>query len=111
FQADFVYGNQKVDGIPEQSVLVSRSMVIDDRLCEKLVVTNFHTQPVNVELAIVFDTDFSDMFEVRGAKRPQRGTLQSVRTSNLRDARAGKRLAFSYRGLDGSVMRSTIDLR
>lgn len=113
FQAEFVYGNQKVDGIPEQSVLIARSLVIADRFCEKLVVTNFHTQAVDVEIAIVFDTDFADMFEVRGAKRPERGSLKPRRITRLggRRSSAGKRLSYSYRGLDGSVMRSAIDIR
>lgn len=111
FQAEFVYGNQKVDGIPEQSVLIARSLVIADRFCEKLVVTNFHTRAVDVEIAIVFDTDFADMFEVRGAKRPARGTLNRRRVRSLGGAQSGKRIACSYRGIDGSVMRSAIDIR
>ena len=78
FQAEFVYGNPKVDDLPEQSVLVTRSVVIEDRLSEKLVVTNYHSKDVDVEIAIVFDSDFADMFEVRGAKRPARGSMETV---------------------------------
>ena len=126
FQADFVYGNPKVGDLPEQCVLVSRSIVIEDRLCEKLVVTNYHTKTVDVEIAIVLDTDFADMFEVRGAKRPARGTSDPVVVSTLANrqrrgtpssgcagarANGGARLLFSYRGLDGSVMKSTVELR
>jgi len=127
FQADFVYGNVKVGDIPEQSVLVTRNIVIEDRLAEKLTVTNYHTQVVDVELAIVFDTDFADMFEVRGAQRPARGTLYPLRQATLFDKRprgtkerpvrgplvkrAGKRVTAIYHGLDGSEMRTTIDVR
>lgn len=111
FQAGFVYGNPKLDGIPEQSVLIERNLVIDDRLCEKLDVTNYHTMAVDIELAIVFDTDFADMFEVRGAKRPQRGRLNGPHLRSLRGKRPGKQLALTYRGLDGSLMRTAIDLR
>lgn len=122
FQAEFVYGNPKVDGLPEQSVLITRSVVIEDRLCEKLAVTNYHSKAVDVEIAIVLDSDFADMFEVRGAKRPARGTSDSVVVSDVRNGKGrgkrsgsaeivGKRLVYAYRGLDGSVMRSTIELR
>jgi len=121
FQAEFVYGNPKVDDLPEQSVLVTRSVVIEDRLCEKMVVTNYHSKAVDVEIAIVFDSDFADMFEVRGAKRTARGTMEAVDVTDLAkqkgrgkrsSARAGvgKRLVFSYRGLDDSVMKSTVEI-
>lgn len=108
FQAEFVYGNPKVGDLPEQSVLLTRSIVIEDRLCEKLVVTNYHTSVVEVEIAIVLDADFADMFEVRGAKRPARGDLKPLCVADGK--RGAKRLRFSYRGLDHSVMRSTIEL-
>jgi glycogen debranching enzyme len=129
FQAEFVYGNPKVDGIPEQSVLIARSIVIEDRLCEKLVVTNYHSRAVDVEIAMVLDSDFADMFEVRGAKRPARGSLHPVRekvisknissdsgaerssSGGKRSAASGKQLLFSYRGLDGSLMRSVVEFR
>lgn len=121
FQAEFVYGNPKVDDLPEQSVLVTRSVVIEDRLSEKLVVTNYHSKAVDVEIAIVFDSDFADMFEVRGAKRPARGSMETVEVTDIAKGKVrgrrssglagvGKRLVFSYRGLDGSVMKSTVEI-
>ncbi|ABD88753.1 amylo-alpha-1,6-glucosidase [Rhodopseudomonas palustris] len=51
------------------------------------------------DLTLLFDNDFADLFEVRGAQRPRRGT-RSTRLLGFGD------VALEYRGLD-DVTRST----
>src|SRR5579859_5405198 len=46
-----------------------------DHLVQTFTITSFHSVPVPLTLNLIVGTDFSDMFEVRGAQRTQRGTL------------------------------------
>lgn len=67
----------------------------------KLRVRNYALQPVAVSLALVFDADFVDIFEVRGTRRPRRGQVLPPSTD-------GDRVALGYRGLDGVVRRTDV---
>ncbi len=116
FTAKFVYGNSKVGDLPEQSLMLSRDLVIADGLYEQLVVTNFNTHPVDCEIAIVFDADFADMFEVRGSKRPARGTtsgakIESDKSEPGQAAMDGKNVSMAYTGLDKYTMRTLLRFR
>src|SRR4030065_647743 len=59
--------------VPRESIEVRRQRVIDSVLEETLHVTNFNVFPVTLDLCYQFDTDFADIFEVRGLSRPRRG--------------------------------------
>jgi glycogen debranching enzyme len=71
-----------VSGIEEGGVLddpqnflhVRRRQLLDGGLVDEIALTNFLNRPVTLELALRFDADFADIFEVRGARRPRRGT-------------------------------------
>lgn len=67
---------------------------------ERLAIRNFDTAARRVRLAIDFAADFSDLFEVRGARRARRGTLHEP-ALGTDFARLG------YTGLDG-VERTTL---
>jgi glycogen debranching enzyme len=43
---------------------------------ERLAVRNFDEQPRQVRIDVTFAADFADLFEVRGARRLRRGTMQ-----------------------------------
>ena len=43
---------------------------------ERLAVRNFDEQPRQVRIDVTFAADFADLFEVRGAQRLRRGTMQ-----------------------------------
>jgi glycogen debranching enzyme len=66
---------------------------------ERVTLTNYGLAPMPISLAISFDADYADIFEVRGATRPRRGEMLEPRLGpdwcELR-----------YRGLD-RVTRST----
>lgn len=66
---------------------------------ERIIVRNFDEYPHRVRFDISFDTDFADLFEVRGTLRPRRGTLHAVKMSE-------KSATLGYTGLD-NVVRTT----
>jgi glycogen debranching enzyme len=66
---------------------------------QRIGVQNHGDRPASFELTLLFDSDFADLFEVRGEKRPRRGTGSSKLLGP-----AG--VLLDYRGLDGKS-RST----
>ncbi|HEY1300425.1 MAG TPA: amylo-alpha-1,6-glucosidase [Stellaceae bacterium] len=76
-----------------------RKYIWQDSCYERLLVHNFDQVPHAIELAIEFASDFADLFEVRGQKRPRRGRLAVERRSNAA-------VALHYYGLD-RVERTT----
>jgi glycogen debranching enzyme len=64
------------------------------RLFERLRLENFGLDEVMLPLAYEYGADFRDMFEVRGLRRPKRGTLQEPTLD-------GRCAEFAYDGLDG----------
>ena len=56
---------------------LSRSRFLWNGACyERLVVRNFDERRRQVRIDIAFGADFADLFEVRGARRLRRGTMQ-----------------------------------
>jgi glycogen debranching enzyme len=81
--------------IPRGTLHVSRETLLWDGVCyERISVTNHGRARVSVPLAMVFDADFADIFEVRGMKRAERGR----RTPPEHE---GRGLRFEYEGRDG----------
>ena len=71
-----------------------------ERLYERIACTNYGDEPVTLPLRLAFGADFRDMFEVRGARRAERGRSSAP---ELADAS----VALRYEGLDG-LQRSTV---
>ena len=71
-----------------------------DALMLALELHNFANSPTSLRLALEFDADFRDLFELRGSVRSRRGEL-------LPDADRSGRPVLGYRGLDG-VVRHTV---
>ncbi|TDN64042.1 glycogen debranching N-terminal domain-containing protein [Paraburkholderia sp. BL10I2N1] len=90
---------------PEGVIHVQRIRVLSGTvLNEAIELTNYGTSDAVVPLSISFSSDFRDMFEVRGLKRPKQGTIKAPRIENgevlleyvgLDDVTRGVRLAFS----------------
>jgi glycogen debranching enzyme len=68
---------------------------------QRLAIRNHGDRTVALRLAINFDNDFADLFEVRGVPRQRRGI---ARTGVVGPAEA----ALSYQGLDGRHRRTTL---
>ncbi len=104
------------------SLGIRREIVLSDGLFEEIEVCNYSTQAVSFELSLSFDADFVDLFEVRGAKRAQRGKiLREVREDSklsleLKAESSQPRyqssriedLTLAYQGLDQSLVESYI---
>jgi len=73
FTASILSCNGQFDGIPQQTVRIQRESVIFGALHERVSITNYNSFPIKLTLAVSFDSDFADMFEVRGMRRERRG--------------------------------------
>ncbi|HMG56458.1 MAG TPA: glycogen debranching N-terminal domain-containing protein, partial [Kofleriaceae bacterium] len=79
--------------------LFVQSLLWDRGWHARLELHNYALHAVEIELSLLFDADFADVFEVRGLHRPRRGTLCPPVIG--RDE-----VALSYDGLD-RVVRTT----
>lgn len=73
--------------------------VRDAAVRQRLVFTNHGNIDLRLPVSIIFDCDFSDIFEVRGMRRKKRGTLQ-------RHVESDHSVRFVYTGLD-QIVRDT----
>ncbi len=86
----------------KDTVHIGRTIFLHNgSLAERSAFTNHGTAPVSFELAIDFDSDFADLFEVRGMRRPARGTLRKKVTGS-------DKVLLSYTGLDGKVRKTKL---
>jgi len=67
---------------------------------QRLAVRNHGDRPLALQIALHFDSDFADLFEVRGLQRPRRGTVS-------RHVVGPDQALLSYQGLD-KVTRRTL---
>jgi glycogen debranching enzyme len=72
-----------------------------DSALQRLALRNYGARPVNVMLSIAFDSDFADLFEVRGMRRPRRGTAR-------RDVTRVNEVVLTYTGLDRAVRTTAV---
>jgi glycogen debranching enzyme len=70
-----------------------------DAALQRLALRNYGARAVNVVLSISFDSDFADVFEVRGLRRPHRGAAS-------RKVTRPNEVVLTYTGLD-RVVRTT----
>jgi glycogen debranching enzyme len=86
--------------VPRNTLFVDRVLSLyDSHLLESLTFASFHDMPCSIGVELIFSADFSDVFEVRGMQRPDRGRL-------LGEERDNGDVRIRYRGLD-AVERST----
>src|SRR5579862_428023 len=73
-----------------------------DTAYQRFGVRNYGDQAIELRLAIPFESDFADLFEVRGSHRDKRGTA----TAKLHGA---DRVLLIYNGLDSMVRRTALN--
>jgi len=78
-----------------------KRLLWEERLYERVAIESYSSGEIITPLQFEFDADFSDMFEVRGAKRPRKGQRFSPETD-------GRMVRFAYGGLDGVERASVI---
>jgi glycogen debranching enzyme len=89
-------------GTPRGAIHIERRRTLSgERLFERVRCTNFGLDQVMLPLVFEYAADFRDMFEVRGVKRRNRGTLQPPQL-------LGRHVLFGYLGLDDVLRVSTL---
>jgi glycogen debranching enzyme len=68
---------------------------------QRLGLRNFGDRAADLRLVILFDSDFADLFEVRGMRRDRRGVA-------TRKLMGPDQVLLSYRGLDNKTRRTTL---
>jgi len=88
--------------IPQGGIHIERVRLIwEDRLFERITLSNYSQEHSTVLLSLQFAADFRDMFEVRGSTRPKRGVTHAAETG-------GNSVLLRYEGLDRLVRSSVL---
>ncbi|HEX4211672.1 MAG TPA: glycogen debranching N-terminal domain-containing protein, partial [Candidatus Binataceae bacterium] len=88
--------------LPRDSVQIERRCSIaGDALFQQISLRNFARDRIDLQLDFLVSADFSDLFEVRGVRRKQRGRM-------LEPAAANGQIKFCYQGLDTVERSSTV---
>src|SRR5437588_6587046 len=97
---DMYFENHLV--LPKDTVHIVRTIFLwRDTAYQRLAVRNYASQRIELRLTLVFDSDFADLFEVRGFRRARRGTIN-------RAIAAPAAVTLTYSGLDDRVRRTSI---
>lgn len=104
YAGSFLYTNPQTPTLQQQKIMVQRQIVLSDIVCERLVVENFGSEEIAVNLQIKAQSDFADMFEVRGLNRPERG-LRMIPSADLE----GRRVFLAYKGADGVLLETIVE--
>lgn len=73
--------------------------LLDDGFCERISLHNYGALPLELELELRFDADFTDLFEVRGIARSRHGLVRAQVVSEAA-------VVHHYEALDGCVRSS-----
>jgi glycogen debranching enzyme len=86
---------------PKNSIHLRRELMLDERLVERVTLTNYLTSAVEIPVELAFGCDFADIFEVRGWRRDARGQYYAPEFDR-------QAVCFSYRGRDGQLVSVVI---
>ena len=88
--------------VPRGTLHICRTRFLWQGTChERIRVQNYGATKFPLSLILTLETDFADLFEARGRQRPRRG-------SRLKTVRSRPGLVFGYKGLDGTIRRTSI---
>ncbi len=93
-------GQSNITLLP-RTLSIRRNRFIEDGMHERLGFFNYNAFPITISLSMRFGSDFRDMFDVRGYKRPKHGEIRAPQWD-------GHRLIFSYMGLDQQERRTEV---
>jgi len=101
------------DRLKPDTLGIRREIAVSGALFEEIEVSNYSTIPVSFEISISFNSDFVDLFEIRGAHREKQGKLLREFAPNTEEdtPRHPKALRLAYQGLDKSLMQSVIEFQ
>jgi len=88
--------------LPKDTLHVVRTIFLwHDTAYQRLAIQNHGDRPVDLRLTMLFDSDFADLFEVRGLRREHRGTIS-------REAVGPATTVLSYEGLDAKLRQTVL---
>jgi glycogen debranching enzyme len=91
--------------VPRGSLHIFRTKLIWRGVCyERIHVRNFAQQTVEVDLGLEYESDYADIFEVRGQRRAARGQVLPTRIGD-------GFVELGYEGLDAVTRRTHIECR
>ena len=104
FEADLTNPDLRRDGViavgrGEINICRTR-MLWDASSVERIQVTNYRLDRIDVPISVYFDADYADVFEVRGTRRARRGQRLPDESSDA--------YLMRYRGLDGRERRTRV---
>ncbi len=75
FSAAFFLSNPPLDGIEKNTISIVRNRFVGNGMHEDLIVHNHNPRPVSLEVALYFECDFADLFEVKAEKIEKKGQI------------------------------------
>jgi glycogen debranching enzyme len=88
--------------LEKDSVHILRTVFVwREATYQRLRVRNYGSQPIELRLSILFENDFADLFEVRGARRERRGSASAKLNGD-------DEVVLTYCGLDAKLRRTTL---
>lgn len=90
--------------VPQESIYVASNRLIEKYIHDRLELVNYNPFPVELKLKVELSADFSDMFEVRGAYRGDRGIFFQPKVT-------GNQIVLSYLGADQQLRRTRITFK
>jgi glycogen debranching enzyme len=88
--------------LPKDTVHVVRTVFVwRNTAYQRLAIRNYGDHAIELDITFTFDSDFADLFEVRGLRRPRRGMIG-------RSVVHHDRATLSYQGLDGKLRRTLL---
>jgi glycogen debranching enzyme len=88
--------------LPKDTLHVVRTIFLwRDTFYQRLAIQNHGDRAVDLRLTMLFDSDFADLFEVRGLRRERRGTI-------TREAVRPATTVLSYEGLDAKLRQTVL---
>jgi glycogen debranching enzyme len=88
--------------LPKDTLHVVRTIFLwRDTAYQRLAIRNHGDRPVDLRLTMLFDSDFADLFEVRGLRREHRGVAS-------RHAVQPATVILGYEGLDAKLRRTVL---
>jgi glycogen debranching enzyme len=96
------------DEIRAETISIHREILIKGGLFEEIQLTNHNTVPVSFELSLTVDSDFLDLFEVRGFPRTKRGNILRYLPTLEETTSLEKEIVLAYQGLDKTLMETKV---
>src|SRR4051795_10383587 len=88
--------------LPKDTLHVVRTIFLwHDTAYQRLAIQNHGDRAVDLRLTMLFDSDFADLFEVRGLRRGRRGTI-------TREVVRPATTVLSYEGLDAKLRQTVL---